>query len=345
LVNKTVTGSSMENKTVENERFEIIRPFAKTLQGQIFAALDKRTRQYAAIKEANKKFVSSKLTRDNHQCNENFLEEREILTFLSNQPDCHTGIVRMLDEWEDENCYYFAMEYCSGDFLKFILNMHAAQKRSNQLQSQQQPSNEPNEVIKTVSEIFAQLVNCVSWMHDKGVYHLNLNVENVMISHLKTKIIDFGVAKRSTNGSFMNNKVVGKLGYMAPEVFARKNYDGRAADIWSLGVILFMMLVGRSLYRSPSSSCPIFRMIIAGNLREVLKTYKRLGCVSEDALDLLTKIFRYEDDRISMRDLQNHPFVQQSQKVDISGQILKLDKEAKNDDLANNVDQKSNANM
>jgi serine/threonine protein kinase len=123
------------------------------------------------------------------------------------------------------------------------------------------------------------------------------------------KIIDFGLAKYYANGKFVNNKRVGKTGYMAPEVFAKKQYDPRAADIWSLGVMLFMMLIGAPPYQLPSPSNPAFNFIVNGRLRDVLKHWKRLRCVNKDALDLLNKIFKYESKRISMDEILKHPFV------------------------------------
>merc|ERR1719295_1192579 len=120
------------------------------------------------------------------------------------------------------------------------------------------------------------------------------------------KIIDFGLAKYYSDGNFTNNRRVGKTSYMAPEVFARKTYDPRAADIWSLGVMLFMMLIGAPPYQIASTSNPAFNFIVSGRLRDVLKHWKRLGCVTKEALDLLNKIFRPEPKRIKMKELLQH---------------------------------------
>merc|ERR1719461_2100686 len=125
------------------------------------------------------------------------------------------------------------------------------------------------------------------------------------------KIIDFGLAKYYPDNKFINNKRVGKTGYMAPEVFARKTYDPRAADIWSIGVMLFMMLIGAPPYQVPKRSNPAFSFIVQGRLGDVLKHWKRLGCVSEDALDLMNRIFKYEKDRIKMDEILAHPFLKE----------------------------------
>jgi len=104
-------------------------------------------------------------------------------------------------------------------------------------------------------------------------------------------------------------KRVGKTGYMAPEVFAKKPYDPRAADIWSMGVMLFMMLIGAPPFPMPSPQNHAFNFIVNGRLKDVLKHWKRLRLVNEEALDLLNKIFVYESKRITMDDILKHPFV------------------------------------
>merc|ERR1712110_1358274 len=104
-------------------------------------------------------------------------------------------------------------------------------------------------------------------------------------------------------------KRVGKTGYMAPEVFAKKPYDPRAADIWSMGIMLFMMLIGAPPFPMPSPTNPAFNFVVNGRLKDVLKHWKRLRLVNEEALDLLNQIFVYESKRIKMDEILKHPFV------------------------------------
>jgi len=73
---------------------------------------------------------------------------------------------------------------------------------------------------------------------------------------------------------------------------------------------LFMMLIGAPPYEVPTKNSPAFHFIVTGQLRKVLLHWRRLRHVTEDALDLLTKIFRYQDERISMENLLKHPFIQ-----------------------------------
>jgi serine/threonine protein kinase len=161
--------------------------------------------------------------------------------------------------------------------------------------------------------MFMQMVDVVSWFHSHGISHLDLSLENTMLaSNSKTdpriKIIDFGLAKFFKANEKLCEKV-GKVGYMAPEVYAKKEYSPEKADIWCLGVMLFMMLVGAPPYEFPSPTNPAYRFIIGGRLRDVLVHWRRLPLVSEEALDVMLKIFKPENDRVSIQELRQHKYV------------------------------------
>lgn len=173
------------------------------------------------------------------------------------------GFVRILDEWEDEHCYFYAMEGCrGGELFQYIKDQHTKGSLQSWVTSQsrmaQRAMKENNEWTLMVKTMFRQLVDCVAWMHARGVCHLDLSLENSMIHDRRkkhVKIIDFGLGKyfgkddlisinksynkKKTQQSgnptrmsikpkyskldvsqldFTNNQRVGKTGYMAPEV-------------------------------------------------------------------------------------------------------------------------------
>jgi len=194
-----------------------------------------------------------------------------------------------------------------------------AQYTKQQSNKSQQPLEEPNQWINMVQDMFKQCVKCISWMHNQGVVHLDLSLENTMLIAPKEgsnvplcKIIDFGLAKQfniNNHESYYFNERVGKTGYMSPEVYNKQKYDGRLADIWSLGVMLFMMLIGAPPYEIPTKQNPAFNFIIQGRLKDVLIHWKRIRLVTKDALDLMIQIFKPESERINMKQLLKHPFV------------------------------------
>ena len=86
----------------------------------------------------------------------------------------------------------------------------------------------------------------VRYLHNLGIVHRDLKLENIMMSHQKDgavpKIVDFGLAKMiGPNESA--NEPFGTLGYVAPEVLQKKPYTF-SCDVWSLGCILYALLSG-----------------------------------------------------------------------------------------------------
>jgi len=119
-----------------------------------------------------------------------------------------------------------------------------------------------------------------------------------------------GLTQRFANGDFQCGLGrVGKLQYMCPEAYARRAYDARKADVYCLGVMLWMMLIGAPPYQAPQPQNAAFNYIVNGRLADVLRHWKRLRLLTEDALDLLTKMLCYEQNRLSLADVLNHPFL------------------------------------
>ena len=85
-------------------------------------------------------------------------------------------------------------------------------------------------------------------------------------------------------------------------------YDARAADVYCLGVMLFMMLIGAPPYQMPVLQDVAFAHIVSGHIGDLLKRWKRLRLVTVEALDLLNKIISYEKARISLVEILQHPF-------------------------------------
>jgi len=316
------------------QRFELKRHLADTLQGRIYLGVDKTNGSLVVVKETWKQLVELFKSREGHRVAEDFVQEKKIMYYLSSQEDCNSGIVRILDEWEDKYCYYYAMEHCQGgELFEYIKKIHASEQMIQYGIEQQKLPQEPlkidNEWIKSVRQMFRQIVDCVSWIHNKNICHLDLSLENIMIfdsKNMYVKIIDFGLSSYFPNGNFAYDKRVGKVQYMAPEVYARKVYDAKKADIWSLGVMLFMMLIGAPPYEVPTSTCPAFFYVVNGHLRKVLQHWKRLRFVTEDALDLMVKIFKFENERISMEDILKHPFLQVDfNRIDQNNQKIQVD--------------------
>lgn len=92
---------------------------------------------------------------------------------------------------------------------------------------------------------FQQLIDGVDYCHSKGVYHRDLKPENLLLdSQGNLKISDFGLSALPEQGVSLLRTTCGTPNYVAPEVLSHKGYNGAAADVWSCGVILYVLMAG-----------------------------------------------------------------------------------------------------
>ena len=169
-----------------------------------------------------------------------------------------------------------------------------------------------------------QISNGVKCLHSAGVCHRDLSLENILVSGAHCSIIDLGMCLRvgvdnssqpEKNGTRRSLKrqllqpqgSCGKLFYMAPEIYTNDGpFDPFAIDVWSLGVILFMMLVGSVPFEKPCSSDKGFQWVTGGKLRRLLIHWGR-DDISEEAIDLLERMLTVNfEERISLEDVFSH---------------------------------------
>jgi len=173
-------------------------------------------------------------------------------------------------------------------------------------------------------------VEFVRWMHVKmKVVHLDISLENMLIKHnkfksdgnggirlsrkMQVKICDFGLAEYFCNGNesgFACSKYVGKTHYKAPKVYGKRNvFDARKADVWSLGVSFFMMMVGAPPYKLPLESDDHFPMIEKNDVMAILRRWGRENYIDETAEHLLNRMLCVEEsERIDTETLCAHRF-------------------------------------
>ena len=140
----------------------------------------------------------------------------------------HPNIVTVYDFGEQDGNPYIVMEFVQGDSLENLLR--AGRQFS---------------LIEKL-EIVRQVCLGLGYAHQKGVIHRDIKPANVMVQpDGKIKIVDFGVARlESHSGHTQAGMVIGTFHYISPERLLGKTADGRA-DIWSAGVILYLLLTGR----------------------------------------------------------------------------------------------------
>lgn len=151
----------------------------------------------------------------------------------------HPYVIQLADVFYSTTHLFVAHEFCSG----------------GELFDAVEQSEEPLPLPVT-ARIFYQLMLAISFLHTEGTCHRDVKLENVLLDDTNTvKLRGFGSAAVSTrvsdNGSspprisFMFQEPAGSRHYAAPEVVSGEVYDGRAADVWSCGVLLFALATGR----------------------------------------------------------------------------------------------------
>ena len=234
-----------------NGRFRIKKKVSDTPQGHIYIAEDLfDDMNLCIVREAVIDLCETGKSHDGKPFNGTFLRANSVLKYLSSQPNADSGFTRMICDWQNERCYYYAAGYSEKELFTFI--SESFQERGRMKQYMETHVNKPQVVLTEnnahqwlidVRGIFRQLVKAVHYFHQNGVCHLDLSLESTMIYEvegLKVKICGFGLAKQfdlnePSDALFKNEGRVGKRGYMAPEVFNSMVYDCRKADIWSLG--------------------------------------------------------------------------------------------------------------
>lgn len=151
---------------------------------------------------------------------------------------------------------------------------------------------------------FQQLIGAVDFCHGRGVYHRDLKPENLLLDENGTlKITDFGLSAlaESKHQDGLLHTTCGTPAYVAPEVISRRGYDGAKADIWSCGVILYVLLAGHLPFHD-SNLMEMYRKISRAE-------YKYHNSMSPEVRRLLSRILDPNpSSRISTAKIMENPW-------------------------------------
>jgi carbon catabolite-derepressing protein kinase len=148
---------------------------------------------------------------------------------------------------------------------------------------------------------FQQIVSAVEYCHRHKIVHRDLKPENLLLdSDLNVKIADFGLSNIMTDGNFLKTSC-GSPNYAAPEVISGKLYAGPEVDVWSCGVILYVLLVGRLPFDDEFIPA-LFKKINAGN-------YYTPPYLSSGAKHLIHKMLKVNPvQRLTIQDIRADPW-------------------------------------
>ena len=191
--------------------YSIVKDLGHGSYGQVKKVKHKQLGEIRAMKITNKKSDSSKY-------------EIEILRKIS-----HPNITNIFEIFADSKKYYVIMEFLEGgELFEAITSIGSFTEAS-------------------ACKVMKQILSAVYYLHSNRIVHRDLKPENIMLTqkpkngNYQIKLIDFGTAKIFKPGKKMN-KFIGTSYYIAPEVL-KERYDEKC-DVWSCGVILFILLCG-----------------------------------------------------------------------------------------------------
>ncbi|KAI4368669.1 hypothetical protein MLD38_017202 [Melastoma candidum] len=149
----------------------------------------------------------------------------------------HPNVVRLYEVMGSKTKIYIFLEFATGGELFDKIVHHGRMHEDD------------------ARKYFQQLINGVDYCHSRGVYHRDLKPENLLLDgYGNLKVADFGLSALSQqvrdDGLFHTS--CGTPNYVAPEVLNDKGYDGATADLWSCGVILFVLLAGYLPFDDPN---------------------------------------------------------------------------------------------
>ena len=216
---------------------------------------------------------------------EDVRREIQIMHHLSGQKN----IVTIKDTYEDEQAVHIVMELCAGGelFSKIQKRGHYSERKA--------------------AELIKIIVGIIETCHSHGVMHRDLKPENFLLldadDEFSVKAIDFGLSVFFRPGQVFR-EVVGSPYYIAPEVL-EKRY-GPEADIWTAGVILYVLLTGVPPFWADTQS-GIYEKVLDGRIDFKSNRWPR---ISDSAKDLIKKMLcPYPSERLKAHEVLKHPWI------------------------------------
>jgi serine/threonine protein kinase len=195
----------------------------------------------------------------------------------------HTNIIQMVDAFETSSDFCVVTEFAQGELFEILESDTSLSE-------------------KVVQSIARQLVGALHYLHSNRIIHRDMKPQNILIAADGTvKLCDFGFARAMSQDTFVLTSIKGTPLYMAPELVQEKPYTP-AVDIWSMGVILYELFVGKPPFYTTS----IYKLI----KQIVNESPKYTSAMSEDFRSFLEGVLQKDPKkRLGWPDLLQHPFI------------------------------------
>jgi serine/threonine protein kinase len=238
--------------------------------GSVYVGSHIQLGRKAAIKALHPNLVNNPMIR------ERFKNEAATMAHLR-----HPNIVGLYDYLETTNGLYLIMEYVQGKPLDDYINQISGPIPEN-----------------IASQLFVQILDGFDYAHNQGVVHRDIKPSNLIINpEGEVKILDFGIAKLLDGSSKSLTQAGSRMGtilYMSPEQVKGQEVD-RRSDIYSLGLTLFQMLTGKTVYDEHNATeYEIYNQIVNNPLPRAQSIYPKVSGRMQAIIDQATAKMPYE---------------------------------------------------
>ena len=277
----------------------LLKLIGKGTMGEVYLSSRKDCKEHFATKKVTKEYA------DRPQVKKYFVNEISLLKRLK-----HNKIVKLIDLKQTPSHYYIVMEYCNGGSLLHCLRKYITLYKK--------PFSE-----EIVQYLMRQIVRGVKYIHEKGIIHRDLKLDNILVKFysqedldkynmMKThiKISDFGISAKLGENKLAHT-ALGSPAYMDPFILKKLNerndlansegYD-QSADIWSLGAMCYEMLTGK-------------RVFTGRNLKDLYKRvelgeYSLPTHLSKEVVSFINAMLQYDPKRrLTIEELSRHHFL------------------------------------
>lgn len=288
-----------QNENFLAKEYDIIKIIGKGAFGKVYKVFHKKTKQFRAMKTVKKDSINYQ---DDEHC---FLKEIEVLRLLD-----HPNILKIFEFYTDDLNYYVMTELIEGgDLYDEIYKMKSIGEKDAAL-------------------IMMQLLSAVGYMHSKNIVHRDIKPENILLENIcmdeiMIKLIDFGNSNYFDKTTHLSLKV-GTPYYIAPEIL-KKDYNHKC-DIWSCGVIMYLLLTGGPPFDGPDEQAIIHRV------KSGQYSYSSDEHISTEAKDLIDKMLTYDyNQRISADEALNHVWIKNYSNIEREKMLHYINEESHSD--------------
>ena len=266
--------------------YDVVKQLGKGGYGKVYEVKNKKTGEIRACKHLSKLNVKDL---------EKFRREIEIMKKMD-----HPNIIKIYEVFESERSLYIIMEECKGGEIFDRIIEHIQNK---QMYSE-----------KDAANIFQQVMSCIQYCHNQNICHRDLKPENLLYLNPgsekdnRIKVIDFGLSQACDR---LKTKV-GTAYYVSPEILNGKYTH--LCDIWSAGVILYILLSGDPPFNGPNDNA------ISNKVAQMKFTFpeNKWKNISSEAKDLINHMLVPEEKRFTASQVLEHDWFKNAKDVPLS---------------------------